>query len=62
MNKLLTKIANDDKLGKSIVLGGLALSTISNVLIFTGLFYSALGRGFTLGQEAILEDMEDTNG
>lgn len=62
MNKLLTKIANDSRLSTGIVMAGCALATISNVLIFTGVFYSALNRGFILGQETVEFDKEVGNG
>lgn len=62
MNKLLTKIANDSRLSTGIVMTGCLLATISNVLIFTGVFYSALNRGFILGRESIDYEKEVGNG
>ena len=62
MNKLLTKIANNSRLSTGIVMTGCALATISNILIFTGVFYTALNRGFVLGRESVDFEKEVGNG
>lgn len=51
MNKLLTTIANDRKLGLSVIAFGFALSTIGSILIFTGVYYTALNKGAMLRDE-----------
>ena len=56
MNKLLTKIANDEKLAKGVVLTGIALSVFTNIVIFTGVFYTGLHKGFEIAQIDIEED------
>lgn len=50
MNKLLTKLVNDEKLAKSVILGGVALQTISNLIIFVGVYYTAVRKGFELAE------------
>ena len=51
MNKLLTSLANDRKKSTGIIVLGFALSTISNILIFTGVYYAALNKGAMLRDE-----------
>ena len=51
MNKLLTKLANDSRLTKGVVGAGLAMSIISNVIIFVGVYYTALNKGVELRDE-----------
>ena len=51
MNKLLTKIVNDKKLSKCVVGTGIALSILSNVVIFVGVYYSGLRKGVELMDE-----------
>jgi hypothetical protein len=56
MNKLLTKIANNEKLAKGVVFVGMAMAVVSNVIVFTGVFYTGLHKGFEIGQIEIEED------
>jgi hypothetical protein len=51
MNKLLTKIVNDSKLQKVILGTGFTLATLSNLLIYVGVYYSALKKGVELRDE-----------
>ncbi len=45
MNKILSKIANDKKLSTLVVLGGFALSAVSNIAIVAGIYYSGVRKG-----------------
>lgn len=56
MNKLLTKIANSSKLQKATVLSGCTLATISNVLVFVGVYYIALKKGVELRDQYYYEE------
>ena len=56
MNKLLTKVANSSKLQKATVLSGCALATISNVLVFVGVYYIALKKGVELRDQYYYEE------
>lgn len=51
MNKLLTKMVNNEALSKGVVLTGLAMSIVSNVVVFVGVYYTALHRGAELRDE-----------
>ena len=55
MNKLLTELVNNKKLTKSVVATSIALSVISHVVIFTGVFFLGVNKGFEIGE------MEDTS-
>lgn len=52
MNKLFTKLVNNTKLAKGVIVGGVALSTISNLVIFAGVYYMAIRKGFELAEES----------
>lgn len=54
MNKLLSKIANDGRFAKGVVAAGICLNTIANMMIFVGVYYTALRKGVEL-QEAWVE-------
>lgn len=56
MNKLLSKIANDEKLAKGVVAAGITLNTIANLMIFVGVYYTALRKGVELKQAYIDEE------
>lgn len=56
MNKLLTKIANNAMLSKSVIFTGLAMSAISNVAIFVGVYYTALRKGVELRDEEYYQE------
>ena len=56
MNKLLTKIANNAMLSKSVIFTGLAMSAISNVVIFVGVYYTALRKGVELRDEEYYQE------
>ena len=56
MSKLLTKIANDTKLQKATVFTGFALATISNILVYVGLYYSALKKGVEVRDQYYYEE------
>ena len=56
MNKLLTKIANNSKLQRATVLSGCALATISNVMVFVGVYYIALKKGVELRDQYYYEE------
>ena len=56
MNKLLMKIANDNKLSVGILVAGAALSVVSQVLAYTGLYYTALHRGVSIRDEYYYEE------
>ena len=51
VNKVLSKLANNEKLAKGVVGGGVLLSTISNLVIFAGVYYLALRKGVELRDE-----------
>lgn len=55
MNQLLTRLVNDRKLTKGVVATSIAVSVISHIVIFTGVYFLGVGKGFELGE------MEDTN-
>ena len=56
MNKLLTKIANNAMLSKSVIFTGLAISIVGNVITYTGLYYTALKRGVELRDEEYYQE------
>lgn len=56
MNKLLTKIANNAMLSKSVMFTGLAISIIGNVIAYTGLYYTALKKGVELRDEEYYQE------
>lgn len=45
MNKVLSKIANDEKLSMAVIAGGITLSIISNFAVFVGVYYSGVRKG-----------------
>ena len=51
MNKLLMKLANDERISKGVVLTGMAMSIVSNVIVFVGVYYTALHRGAEIRDE-----------
>lgn len=51
MNKFLTKLVNNDKLSMGVVGAGLAMSIVSNVIVFVGVYYTALHKGVELREE-----------
>ena len=59
MNKLLSRIANDEKMAKGVVAAGIALNTIANLMVFVGVYYTALRKGVELKEAWI--DEEATN-
>lgn len=50
MNKVLSKIANDEKLARCVIACGTALSIVSNIVIFVGVYYSGIRKGITVMQ------------
>lgn len=56
VNKLLTKIANNAMLSKSVMFTGLAISIIGNVIAYTGLYYTALKKGVELRDEEYYQE------
>ena len=67
MKQMLTKLANNDKLSMGMIFSGIALSIVSNIIVFTGIYYTALGRGVCLMDEQAYQDSlnmykEDSNG
>ena len=55
MNKLLTTLVNNRKLTSAVVATSIAISVISHAVIFAGVYYLGIGRGFEIGE------MEDTS-
>lgn len=55
INKVLTKVANDKRMSNGLILAGFAFSTISNILMFTGVYYLALHKGVELMEEQYYE-------
>ena len=51
VNNILSKLANEDKISKSVIVFGAGISVISNILIFTGVYCLALRRGVELRDE-----------
>lgn len=51
MNKFLTKLVNDEHLSMGVVATGLAMSIVSNVIVFVGVYYTALHKGAELRDE-----------
>ena len=45
MNKALSKIANDRRLALGVIGIGAALSLISNIIIFAGVYYTGVAKG-----------------
>lgn len=45
MNKALSKIANDKKVAWGVIGIGAALSVISNIVIFAGVYYTGVHKG-----------------
>ena len=60
MNKLLSEIANNEKMAKGVVAAGIALNTVANLMIFVGVYYTALRKGVEL-KEAWIDNEEATN-
>lgn len=48
MKNALTKLANDYRLSDATLFVGLGLSIVGNILVFTGVYYTALHRGVQL--------------
>ena len=55
MNKVLSKIATDEKLSKAVIIGGVALSVVSNIVIFVGVYYSGIRKGVMAMQVEVEE-------
>ena len=56
MNKLLTMLVNDKKLTKGVVATSIAVSVISHIAIFTGVYFLGVNKGFEIGE---MEDMSN---
>lgn len=52
MNKLLTSLVNNKKLAKGVIAGGVLLSAVSDLIIFAGVYYMAVRKGFELYEES----------
>ena len=50
MNKILSNIANDKKLSTAVIACGTALSIVSHIVIFLGVYYSGVRKGVTVMQ------------
>ena len=58
MNKLLSKIATEKKLARSVTAGGFALSVLANTIIFVGVYYLGVHKGV----EAYQIDIDENGG
>lgn len=55
MNKVLSRIATDEKLSKAVIMSGTALSIVSNLIIFVGVYYSGIRKG-VIAMQVEVED------
>ena len=51
VNKVLSSLANNKKLAKSVIGGGILLSAVSDIIIFAGVYYLAIRKGVELRDE-----------
>lgn len=51
VNKVLTNLANNKKLAKGVIGGGIVLSALSDIIIFAGVYYLAIRKGVELRDE-----------
>lgn len=51
VNKILGNLANNKSLAKGVIGTGVVISTLSNIVIFAGVYYLALRKGVELRDE-----------
>lgn len=56
MNKLLSNLANNEKLSTAVMLTGLGLSIAGNALMYIGVYYLALRKGVEIRDNFYYEE------